>query len=212
MIYIYDIVLNFQSKFYKFYEWSTQDHYLNIKKIPIFRIPTSELLSLYQNVVQLKKELLEKIERQTTIYMQNNLHYKYLLLVSNTENTIALSCDDNGIVTNVSSLLFDEEDEANELAENLEEESIVDTLVSQRQKNEFISRLKEEKIQKIKKMIQNLDVNLDKEKIRYLYFDVFEKELDTIEKMKTALLRISQDEQLDRINEILSFVNKTTKS
>lgn len=212
MIYIYDIVLNFQSKFYKFYEWSIQDRYLNIKKIPIFRVSTSELLSLYHNVVQLKKELLEKIERQTTIYMQNNLHYKYLLLVSNTENTIALSCDDNGIVTKVSTLLFDEEDEANELAENLEEESIIDILVSQREKNEFVSRLKEEKTQKIKNMIQNLDENLDKEKIRYLYFDVFEKELDTVEKMKESLLRISQDEQLEKVNEILSFVNKTTKS
>lgn len=212
MIYIYDIVLNFQSKFYKFYEWSIQDRYLNIKKIPIFRVSTSELLSLYHNVVQLKKELLEKIERQTTIYMQNNLHYKYLLLVSNTENAIALSCDDNGIVTKVSTLLFDEEDEANELAENLEEESIIDILVSQREKNEFVSRLKEEKTQKIKNMIQNLDENLDKEKIRYLYFDVFEKELDTVEKMKESLLRISQDEQLEKVNEILSFVNKTTKS
>lgn len=209
MIYIYDIVLNFQSKFYKFYEWSVQDHYLNIKKIPIFRVSTKELLSFYQNEVQLKKEILEKIERQTTIYMQNNVNYKYLLLVSNTENTLALSCDDNGIVTKISSLLFDEEEEANELAENLEEEILIDQVCSPKEKNEFICRLKEEKMHKIRNMIQELDVNLDKEKIRYLYFDIFEKELDNVGEMKSFLLKISKDEEFNKVEEILSLVKKS---
>ena len=113
MIYIYDIVLNFQEQLYDFYEWNKKDRLLNIKKIPIFRINTEKLLSIINDEVYLKEEILHKIAHETTIYMLSNNEYKYLCLFSNTEETVAVMCNEEGLIIKKSSLLFDEEDEAN---------------------------------------------------------------------------------------------------
>ena len=46
MDYIYDIVLNFNDDYYEFYEWKQEDKIINIKKIPIYKIPTNKYLDI----------------------------------------------------------------------------------------------------------------------------------------------------------------------
>ena len=38
MIYIYDILLNFNPIFYNFYDWYKKDKIEHIKKIPLFKV------------------------------------------------------------------------------------------------------------------------------------------------------------------------------
>ena len=42
MDYIYDIVLNFQSNYYEFYEWKTTDKIINVKKILVYLVSNQD--------------------------------------------------------------------------------------------------------------------------------------------------------------------------
>lgn len=212
MIYIYDIVLNFQEQLYNFYEWNKKDRLLNIKKIPIFRVSTEELLSIINDKAYLKEEILHKIDRETTIYMLSNNEYKYLCLFSNTEETVAVMCNEEGLIIKKSSLLFDEEDEANEVAENLNIDCVIEKKVKVNNNNLLDNcRIIREKKKKVYDFIEKLDLLVDKEKIRYLYFDLFEEENLAISKMKELLLNIQDEKGIDQLFSLYDLVENKKK-
>ncbi len=212
MIYIYDIVLNFQEQLYDFYEWNKKDRLLNIKKIPIFRINTEKLLSIINDKVYLKEEILHKIAHETTIYMLSNNEYKYLCLFSNTEETVAVMCNEEGLIIKKSSLLFDEEDEANEVAENLNIDCVIEKTVKVNNNNLLDNcRIIREKKKKVYDFIKKLDLLVDKEKIRYLYFDLFEEENLAISKMKELLLNIQDEKGIDQLFSLYDLVENKKK-
>ena len=212
MIYIYDIVLNFQEQLYNFYEWNKKDRLLNIKKIPIFRVSTEELLSIINDKAYLKEEILHKIDRETTIYMLSNNEYKYLCLFSNTEETVAVMCNEEGLIVKKSSLLFDEEDEANEVAENLNIDCVIEKSIKINNNNLLDNcRIIREKKKKVYDFIEKLDLLVDKEKIRYLYFDLFEEENLSISKMKELLLNIQDEKGIDQLFSLYDLVENKKK-
>ena len=212
MIYIYDIVLNFQEQLYDFYECNKKVRLLNIKKIPIFRINTEKLLSIINDKVYLKEEILHKIANETTIYMLSNNEYKYLCLFSNTEETVAVMCNEDGLIIKKSSLLFDEEDEANEVAENLNIDCVIEKTVKVNNNNLLDNcRIIREKKKKVYDFIKKLDLLVDKEKIRYLYFDLFEEENLAISKMKELLLNIQDEKGIDQLFSLYDLVENKKK-
>ena len=63
MNFIYDILLNFNKNFYEFYDWNREDHIDHIKKIPVFKIPSSDMEMIRMQNIQVSNEFLEKIEK-----------------------------------------------------------------------------------------------------------------------------------------------------
>ena len=57
MDYIYDIVLNFQNKYYDFYEWKKTDKLINIKKILVYKVNNKDYLDLKYNDVIIDKNI-----------------------------------------------------------------------------------------------------------------------------------------------------------
>ena len=113
MNYIYDIVLNFQDNYYNFFEWNRKDNVKNILKIPLYRVTDKDIINLKYNNIKIDNNLLNKIKKD------NKNYKKIICLVSNGKITIGLLFNDEGYLIKRSSLIFEEEEEANEISQKL---------------------------------------------------------------------------------------------
>lgn len=207
MNYIYDIVLNFNRDYYEFYEWKKSDKIINVKKIPAFRVSTDDLKKLKYNIIKVDNVFLEKIFELTLFY--NKMDYKYMCLVSDTNETIGLMFDKDGNLLKRSSLVFDEEDEVNEeVVDN--SLTYISYLVDKKKDIEFISRSDKERRDYLCKFINGLDVDLDNNILRYMYYDYFELEEDSISKIKDNLLNeiMDNNSNKNKLYELVKMIKK----
>lgn len=180
MNYIYDILINLQRKMYDFYEWNISDDITHVRKIPIFKIRTNNLLELKNNKVVIDLELLKKISNRTEIFTNHNVKVmRYVALFSDEKDVIALEFDDRGNKLRSSKLLVDEETEVLEVVENIDISEIKYKVVEKEISNYFRTR-KENKIYDyiIRQLIKDNYI-----KLKYLYYDCFEKEEDNCDKI-----------------------------
>ena len=61
MIYIYDILLNFNTNFYEFFEWEKKDNLISIKKIPMYKVESTFIQDLITKKVQINDPILIEI-------------------------------------------------------------------------------------------------------------------------------------------------------
>lgn len=173
MNYIYDILINLQKNLYDFYEWNLNDDIMHVRKIPLIKISTSDLLNIKNNLVQMKEDSLKSINNRTEVFTSHNVRIvKYLCLFSDDKDVLAVEFDKNGLKNRVSKLLIDEELEVLEVCEHINiseiKYEIKDTI--------FIENFKTRKELKIYDYILR-QLNKDNyEKLKYLYFDCFDKE------------------------------------
>ena len=81
MSYIYDILLNFNTKYYDFFEWNKNDEITHIKKIPIFKTTSEDFLKIKLNTVKFSENLLNLIENKTEIF-KKKLYIKIKIFFS----------------------------------------------------------------------------------------------------------------------------------
>ena len=207
MNYIYDIVLNFNRDYYEFYEWKKSDKIINVKKIPAFKVSTDDLKKLKYNIIKVDNVFLDKIFELTLFY--NKMDYKYMCLVSDTNETIGLMFDKDGNLLKRSSLVFDEEDEVNEeVVDN--SLTYINFLVDKKKDIEFISRSDKERRDYLYKFISGLDVDLDNNILRYMYYDYFELEEDSINKIRDNLLNeiMDNNSNKNKLYELVKMIKK----
>ena len=172
MDYIYDIVLNFQSNYYDFFEWKSTDKVINIKKISVYKVNSEDYLNLKYNDVILDKKILPKEIK--------------MFLVTNGGEVMGLLLDNDGRIIKRSSLLFDEADEI------LEEKENIKILPLKYKKNISkphlsYSRLIIEKTKFLEKYFSNIDINQDEYLLKYIYYDIYNKEENNINKVYKEL-------------------------
>ena len=178
MDYIYDIVLNFQDRYYDFYEWYPSDRIINIKKIPIYKINTKDYLNIKKYFVIIDKNTLPK---QSKIF-----------LLTNGIEIMGILLDNEGKVIKISSLLFDEADDILKDKDSIKLINIKYTI--QRKRNlKLISRHNLEKKAYINKYLKNLDILKDEYLIKYLYYDIYGNEENDTNKVYHKLLSLSKD-------------------
>lgn len=168
MDYIYDIVLNFQSNYYDFFEWKQTDKVINIKKIPVYIVNNEDYLNLKYNEVILDRKILPKQIK--------------MFLVTNGVEVMGLLLDNEGKVIKKSSLLFDEADEV------LEEKETIKALPLKYKKNihkthPLNSRLNFEKKKYLEKYFSNIDIKKDEYLLKYIYHEIYNKEENNINKI-----------------------------
>lgn len=178
MDYIYDIVLNFQDRYYDFYEWYPTDRIINIKKIPIYKITTKDYLNIKKYLVILDKNTLPK---QSKIY-----------LLTNGVELMGILLDNEGKVIKISSLLFDESDDILKDKDSIKLIPIKYTILKKRN-TKIISRHNIEKKTYINKYLNNLDLLKDEYLIKYLYYDIYGTEEEDTSKIYHQLLSLSKD-------------------
>lgn len=180
MNYIYDILINLQRKMYDFYEWNISDDITHVRKTPVFKIKTDNLLDLKDNKVIIDLELLKRIRNRTEIFTNHNVKVmRYVALFSDEKDVIALEFDDRGNKLRSSKLLIDEEIEVLEVVDNIDLSEIKYQVIEKETSNCFRTR----KENKIYDYIVRQFTKENYTKLKYLYYDFFEKEEDNFEKI-----------------------------
>ena len=172
MDYIYDIVLNFQSNYYDFFEWKSTDKVINIKKIPVYIVNNEDYLNLKYNEVTLDRKNLPKQIK--------------MFLVTNGKEVMGLLLDKEGKIIKRSSMLFDEADEV------LDEKELIKPLSIKYKKNiskshTSHSRLYIEKRKFLEKYFSKIDIAEDEYLLKYIYYDIYIKEENNVNKIYKEL-------------------------
>lgn len=176
MSYIYDVLVNYKEKLYDFYDWNVSDDVIHIRKIPLFKVDSKTMFDFKNNKVKVDNNFLIDIKNKTEIFNNKNIKtIEYSFILSDGLEVIAFTFDYNGISNKKSCLLLDEETEVLEVIERIDETSIKYINVSKQNIDKFKTR-KELMIQQfIKTEINNIvkDDNIDK--LKYLYYECFNK-------------------------------------
>ena len=195
MSYIYDIVLNFNKEYYEFFEWKKSDKIINVKKIPVFKVSTSDISICKYDVIKVEREFLDKIFELTLFY--SKIDYKYMCLISDGNETIGLMFDKEGNLIKKSGLIFDEENEVND--EVVDNDIVnIDYVIKKHNDIKLISRVDKEKKEYLYKYINDLDMENDKNIFKYMYYDYFEEEEENVAKIKEKLLDELVNENCDK--------------
>jgi hypothetical protein len=158
MEYIYDIVLNFHSYYYNFYEWNNNDKIIHIKKIPLIKVDNNSFTNIKNNHVYIDEMFLNTIKDKTICY---NTKEKNLCLLSNGKQALAIKLNKKGEIVEKSSLLLDEETEVVEYSNSMSNTqlTIVKTV---KERVRQVGRIYQEKENKVKNILNKLDEDKDK--------------------------------------------------
>ena len=180
MEYYYDILLNFDTYYFMFYEWDKDDNIEYIKRIPLKHVDSKVIMDLLRNKIKVNKDFLEQIKDKTKL--KNNKLLKYTCLFSDGKNTLAIEFNDTGESINKSSVLLEDEININEFMYNINVIELDYEIINKDVKyQETRQDLKIKKLIKVE--IDNLYQNHQDAKLKYLYlewFNVIENNRDII--------------------------------
>ena len=184
MNYIYDILANFNENYYEFYDWNNKDEIIHIKRLPIIKVTRKTLNNIKQNDVMVEKKLLEKIYKKTEFFKSKQKTYNYICALCDGTKAIIVRFDSDGNTTGKSSLLIDEENEIIDISETMQTFEFEIKEKSSTKTDNFKTRKEIE----INNYILNELKKIDDEKLKYLYFDCFDKKETDTKKILTKIL------------------------
>lgn len=190
MNYIYDIVLNFHEKYYEFFEWEKKDKIKNYFKIPIYRVSDKTLKILKDNQVKINSSFLNQLKED------NKKSKKIICIVSNTKLSMGLLFNEYGTLLKRSSMIYEEEEEANEICNNLKITPIP-LLENKITKEKKRLRLESERKEELIKYIETLS-NLST--LKYLYYEYYQTECNNNETIKKSLKKELEKEWTQKQN------------
>ena len=213
MTYIYDILLNFNDDFYEFYEWEKGDNIYHIKKVPIIKVESEFIENILSKEIEISKDLLNLIMNKTEVFEGKRIKYlKYCCLFTDGYKVIGVNIVENSI--KLSDMLLDESVDALDIAKRCDFLDIAYNIVGDKNINYFDTRreikIKNNLISEINSIYK--DKNYDK--LKYLYFEYFNKNIDDIDTIYNDLIN-----SMDKINnkhyklyELLKLCNKKTRN
>ena len=203
MTYVYDIILNFHKKYYNFFEWNSKDIIYHMKKIPLIRVSDKDLNILKYNEITIDKELILNFKNKSIMYTTNK-NNNILLLISNKKESLGLMFNEEGILLKRSGLLFEESEEIEELSKEIEITKI--KYINNKEINIInTSRKKEKRITYIKKYLNNIK---DNNIFKYLYYDIYNNEIDNNKEIKNILLQENNNNLIDKLYNTIKLLNK----
>jgi len=200
MNYIYDIFLNFNDILYDIYEWNKSDNIIHIRKIPLFRVSKQTMRDFITKKVELSGEFLAKIFKKTEVFGKNNINYSFL--ISDGIDVIAYKSNNK-----YSRLLVDEEREVIEYANAIKIVDIDYKILNDNRKVVFKTRneikIKHYITEKVNELIKYNDVD----KLRYLYLDCFNKNVnDNVDKLFLLELNKNWDKVYLKLYNLLKLI------
>lgn len=214
MNYVYDVLLNFNKELYDFFDWNSSDIISHIRKILLFRVNNKVMNDLKNNNIMVNQDFLTKISNRTEMFTSQNVKIiNYACLFTNGLEVIALKFDKNGLVMHKSHLLVDEEEEVLDSINDLEEYDLKYKVLNSMPINYFKTR-KEREIEKfIDKKLKEI-TNDDTEKLRYLYYECFNKREENIDKIIlkiNAELKNNWDSFYDKVYNFFKLISTKEK-
>lgn len=180
MNYIYDIVLNFNEILYDQFDWSKKDNIERIKKIPLYRIGEDDLKNIISNKIQMYiKDILNK----TDLY--NNKKNKTCCLFTDTFNVVAVEFDSMGNSIKKSYLDILEESDVLDISNKY---NVIKLDYKIKKKDIVVLKTRKE-YDKLKDINKRLE-NISKDKLKYLYFECSNIELNDYNNLKENIKKI----------------------
>lgn len=174
MIYIYDITVNFNDEILNFYEWEESDILNRIKKTLLVKVNNNFYRKLIRKNIVVDVNFLDLIKDRTEIYnSKKNEILSYACIFTNGTDALMASFNKHGKIMERSKFPIEEELEILEIASNLVEKSIKYKLIKSDYKIETLRREEKRILNLILKELE--PIKDDKEKIKYLYFEWFDK-------------------------------------
>jgi hypothetical protein len=169
MNYIYDVLANFNSSFYDFFDWNVDDDIVHIKKLPILKVSYSFFNKIKYHDVVVSKDLLDKIYHKTDFFKISKNKYNYVCAFCDGNEAIILNFSSDGSVLGRSSFLIDEENEVIDLSECLE---VVDYSIIDFKECEYSVFKTRKELFDINYFLSELN-KMSEDKLKYLYFECF---------------------------------------
>lgn len=208
MNYTYDILANFNENYYEFYDWNNKDELTHIKKLPIIKVERNFLNDIKNNDVIVEKELLEKIFRKTEFFKTNKKNISnYICALCDGTKAIIIKLDQTGKIKGRSSLLIDEENEIIDISDTMTT-SNYKLKINKNKKQEYFKTRKEKEINRyIEKELKIIDNN----KLKYLYFDCFNKKEEDINIIKKEIKNEIKNNFENIYKEVYEFLKLTSQ-
>lgn len=193
MTYIYDILLNFKEELIEFYDWNKNDNIIHIRKIPLLKISKQDLYNIKNYNIKFEYNFLDKIKNKTELFTPKTIKkMEYMFLLSDGDSILGIMKCDKKIKK--SSLLIDEELDTLEEVRILDYENIEYKIIEKEKLDEFKTR-KQKEIEKF--IIKEINkIKNEDEKLRYIYYDCFNKKEDNIDKILLELKENINDKKI----------------
>ena len=191
MLYIYDVLLNFNSdnKIYDFYDWDLNDNIEHIKRIPLFRIKSDILSNISNSIFRIDKSFLFRVKNCSEVYRNKKIEkLMYAALFTDGNRALAVEFNHQGLSVHKSILLLDEEEEVIDLAHKINEIDLSLKIDKTLDNNKFLTRNDEYIMNFLKKEILDTYKKKDIDKLRYLYMEYFGKISDDAHRIYVNLI------------------------
>lgn len=202
MTYIYDIVLNFTDcYYYDFFEWEKKDNIINIKRIPIYHVNKETIYDFINYKIRIDKNFLKEIDNQSIFLRKDRNKYNYSVILSSGEKSIGICLNDLGNVIYKSSMLLDEEIDANRIANKEKIISIKYKKYNLLKNN--VLRCDIDKKNTIIKELNNIINNKEYDKLKYIYYEITNDVSDNYNNIYNKLIK-NIDNNISAYNILLS--------
>ena len=187
MNYYYDLTLNFDMEnLWEFYEWEESDLLSNVKKIPLFRVDFDTMKDFLMNHIKVDESFVGDIAHKT-IFRDSSEDVYASFLMSDSKNSLAVMLNEEGVVIALSKVLIVDDNNINEYMYTMRETEIPYQILYTRRKRKQLRQ--EEKLKRfIQIELQTLLEEKNIQKLKYLYYEWFQKEEDSIDKMYDEMI------------------------
>lgn len=195
MIYIYDILLNFNERLIEFFEWEDYDDIKYIRKIPVFNVDSNVIKDFINYDVKVSDDFLLMINKKANFYDEEFDGYENIALVCDGKMALGVRIDNN-MVTMVSRLLLCEEQDVIRVVERIPKTLISYEVMGKKQLDDLFNFTRKElKIIKVlKDEFTSLYEQHQVEKLNYYYYEYFKEHSNDIEYVyKTLIDSINND-------------------
>ena len=186
MHYIYDILANFHSSFFDFFDWNYDDDIVHIKKLPILRVGVDFFNCLKYSDVVVSCELLDKIYRKTDFFKLCKDRYCYVCCFSDGREAMIVRFGKDGSILGRSSMLLDEECEAVSLSDGLD---VVDYDFVSVERCDFLGFKTRREAFDFCRFSDELR-SMDDSKLFYLYFECFNEYEDNRDVVLSRIMNV----------------------
>ena len=213
MTYIYDILLNFNEDFYEFYEWEKGDKIYHVKKIPIFKVDTKVIEDLTNKKIEFFENFLNIIQNKTEVFDNRKVKsLKYACLLTDSYKVIGINIVNKNMF--ISDLLLDEAYDVISVSDRINLINLEYNIIDVKEVSYFETRYELKVKKNLYEELTNIYNAKDINKLKYLYFEYFNKYASDIDGIYNELIA-----SLDKINDkhiklldLIKLCNKHTSN
>ncbi len=179
----YDILVNYQKIAYEFYDWNKTDDVKHIKVILTFKVSDKCLQDFYNYDLMVDRTFLDMIKDKTEIFIKGlTVKEPYACVLFSSYSALSFKFDKQGNVIGKSNLLFDEADDIITTFYSLEETKINYKVTNMEKLNSFYTRYESKMIDDLINYLKQIQKNSNDYETKYIYFECFNKEIDSSKK------------------------------